>query len=60
MEYSYFCRVCDSEKIVEHSMKETPEIFCDKCKNLMVRQIYRTNFSLKGGGWAADLYSKNK
>jgi predicted nucleic acid-binding Zn ribbon protein len=41
-------------------MKETPEIFCDKCKNLMVRQIYKANFSLKGGGWAADLYSKKK
>lgn len=37
----------------------TKTINCDKCKGVMKRGVDLSSFQLLGGGWHADLYSKN-
>lgn len=37
--YDYFCKKCDITIEVNHSINESPEIHCEKCKKIMVRTI---------------------
>lgn len=54
MKYTYFCKKCNKEIEVEHSMKETPEIFCDTCNELMKIKIEGGGVIFKANGF----YSK--
>ena len=38
MNYIYYCKSCNKEKEVEHSIKESPEIKCE-CGEVMKRKI---------------------
>ena len=40
-------------------MSDPPPAKCDKCgkDGTMEKQMAKTNFELKGGGWAKDGYS---
>ena len=40
MEYIYFCKKCNNEKIIEHSIKEDPSIICEKCNEKMKIKIF--------------------
>lgn len=58
--FNYKCSSCDNgvaDVIVELPSSET--ITCDKCGAMMERQFPSSNFQLKGGGWAKDLYSSS-
>lgn len=54
--YNYVCETCEEEQEVVHSIKEQPEIKCEKCNSIMKRCISMCSFMLKGGGWAKDNY----
>lgn len=58
--YEYRCHDC--EQIFEEWQKdfEDREIPCPMCGAESKRLISNTAFVLKGGGWYADLYSKDK
>lgn len=56
--YDLQCPVCDATWEVQRSMNaDNPP--CPKCGHAPVTQLpARTSFTLRGGGWAADHYSK--
>lgn len=55
--FEFKCYKCSNqvEKLQKH---DDPAPKCDKCNDrpLMVRQVSRTSFALKGSGWAFDGY----
>ena len=59
--YQYKCSVCGAEAEVLQKM-DAPAPFCSQCPEdaaqapAMVKQVSRSSFVLKGGGWAADGY----
>ena len=61
--FEYQCDKCGHqvERLQKH---DDPPPYCEPCGEAlppeipyMTRQISRTNFRLKGGGWAADGYA---
>jgi putative FmdB family regulatory protein len=55
--YEYLCKACGHEFEREQRISEDPIKKCPSCGALKaVRQISRTSFVLKGGGWYSDLY----
>ena len=57
--YEYRCSSCDKKtELLQRFGASPPE--CDSCKVEMQRQISRTSFVLKGGGWFADSYSSEQ
>jgi putative FmdB family regulatory protein len=54
MFYQYHCTECENLKDVEHSMKENPEILCDKCNSIMKRVITGgCGVIYRGLGWVS-------
>lgn len=55
-------KCCSCGLIEEYLVKSTQnEMECPKCRSVMRRiSSFSGNFSLKGGGWFADGYSKSK
>ena len=59
--YQYKCSVCGVVAEVLQRM-DAPAPFCSTCaidegtSRQMVKQVSRSSFVLKGGGWAADGY----
>ena len=59
--YEYLCKGCGHEFEREQRISEDPLKKCPSCGALKaVRQISRTSFVLKGGGWYSDLYGSSK
>lgn len=58
--YDYKCGKCENIEEHVHSMKETPEIKCSECGEVMERMISRNfaGFSIKGG--TASIHWKEK
>jgi len=57
--YEYVCSACSEKlEIIQKISDPAPES-CPSCgaKETMGRQVSRSSFQLKGGGWYADLYS---
>jgi putative FmdB family regulatory protein len=55
--YEYLCKACGHEFEREQRISEAPVKKCPSCGALKARrQISRTSFVLKGGGWYSDLY----
>lgn len=54
--YEYACASCGKREEVLQRLDSPPPV-CEQCKYEMDKQISRTNFSLKGGGWYKDGYS---
>jgi putative FmdB family regulatory protein len=57
--YEYRCPKCGTEfeRLLKHSERDNPQP-CPKCDEKQTeKQISRTSFMLKGGGWADDGYS---
>lgn len=57
--YEYVCSACSSKLEIIQKMSDLAPDTCPSCgaKETMARQMSRTTFQLKGGGWYADLYS---
>jgi len=59
--YEYLCKGCGHEFEREQRISESPIKKCPACGALKARrQISRTSFVLKGGGWYSDLYGAAK
>ena len=57
--YDYACLVCNNEFELDQSINDDPIATCPKCLvSTQKRLISKTNFVLKGSGWAADNYAK--
>jgi len=49
--YRYICENCGYEKVVMHSMDESPKVICDKCGSVMKRSIGRVGVVFKSEGF---------
>lgn len=60
--YEYKCSKCGKELEVMHKVSDPAPAECPECKaqNTLERQVSRTSFQLKGGGWYSDLYGSSK
>jgi len=59
--YEYACKGCGHEFEREQRISEAPVKKCPSCGAQKARrQISRTSFVLKGGGWYSDLYAAPK
>jgi putative FmdB family regulatory protein len=60
--YEYQCEKCGAQLDVMQKIGEPPPKKCESCgaKGKMTRQVSRTSFVLKGGGWYSDLYGSSK
>ena len=55
--YEYLCKGCGHEFEREQRISDAPVKKCPSCGSLKARrQISRTSYVLKGGGWYSDLY----
>ena len=57
--YEYRCLVCGKHFEELQSFKDKPLETCKFCEGKVERVISQTSFSLKGGGWYKDGYSKS-
>ncbi len=57
--YEYVCSSCEAKLEIIQKMSDPAPESCPTCsaKQTMARQVSRSSFHLKGGGWYADLYS---
>jgi putative FmdB family regulatory protein len=57
--YTYACSKCKAEVEELQKFEDPPPPACSSCKEegSMKRQLSKSNFSLKGGGWADDGYA---
>lgn len=61
--YEFRCPKCAKVVEINRSMKDESPVYCcdENCGTIeMVQQISRSNFQLKGSGWASDGYSKTR
>jgi putative FmdB family regulatory protein len=60
--YEYQCEKCGKQIDVMQKIDAPPPAKCESCgaKGKMSRQVSRTSFVLKGGGWYSDLYGSSK
>jgi len=59
--YEYACKGCGHQFEREQRISDPPLKKCPSCGALKARrQISRTSFVLKGGGWYSDLYGAAK
>ncbi len=60
--YEYACEKCGTKIDVLQKMDDPAPAECEQCheKGTMARQVSRTSFVLKGGGWYSDLYGSSK
>lgn len=59
--YTYECTSCQDKFDAVHSFTENPHTVCKKCGGVLVKIIDTPPvFTLKGGGWYADGYSKKE
>jgi putative FmdB family regulatory protein len=57
--YEYECRSCQSLWEENQRITDPPREECPTCgKKTAIRLISRSSFSLLGGGWSKDNYSK--
>jgi putative FmdB family regulatory protein len=60
--YEYQCEKCGTQIDLMQKIGEPAPKKCESCgaKGKMSRQVSRTSFVLKGGGWYSDLYGSAK
>lgn len=51
--YTYICLKCKTLQEQEHSIMESPEIFCPQCNAQMSKKPGIAAVSFVGGGWAS-------
>ena len=55
--YEWYCSNCGHEEEILQEI-DAPSPVCLKCEKVMKKRISKSSFSLKGGGWYKDGYSK--
>lgn len=55
--YEYQCQSCQHEFEARQKFSDPPLTECPVCKGEVRKQISRTGFALKGGGWYQQSYS---
>lgn len=57
--YEYVCSSCEAKLELIQKVSDPAPDSCPSCgaAQTMARQVSRSSFQLKGGGWYADLYS---
>jgi putative FmdB family regulatory protein len=60
--YEYTCGSCGKTTDVLQKVSDGPPQVCPHCAKTgtLARQVSRSSFVLKGGGWYADLYGSTK
>jgi len=60
--YEYLCSKCHQLSDSLQKVNDPAPDVCPHCgaKQSLARQVSRTSFVLKGGGWYADLYGSSK
>lgn len=60
--YEYACEKCGKQLDLMQKVGAPPPETCEGCgaAGTMARQVSRTSFVLKGGGWYSDLYGSTK
>jgi len=60
--YEYLCSQCHQLSDALQKVNDPAPDVCPHCgaKQSLARQVSRTSFVLKGGGWYADLYGSSK
>lgn len=56
--YEYRCRSCGRIIEVMQRMNDRPMRKCGHCSGKLEKLISRSSFTLKGGGWSSEGYSK--
>jgi len=57
--YEYLCTKCGAHLEVMQGINDKPLRRCKECSGKLEKQISRTSFQLKGGGWYDSGYSKD-
>ena len=57
--FDYKCGKCEHVEEVLQKRKDPPPLFCSGCgtEGTLAKTIGGSNFQLKGGCWAKDLYA---
>lgn len=60
--YEYACSQCGETQDVMQKVSDPAPEKCEHCgaTGTLARQVSRTSFVLKGGGWYSDLYGSSK
>jgi putative FmdB family regulatory protein len=60
--YEYACSQCGKTVDVMQKIDDPAPEKCEQCgaSGTLAKQVSRTSFVLKGGGWYSDLYSSTK
>lgn len=58
--YEYNCIKCHKHFEIVQKITDAPTAKCPKCGNPSKRIISQTSFTLKGGGWYKDGYTKKQ
>ncbi|RKH48565.1 zinc ribbon domain-containing protein [Corallococcus sp. AB050B] len=60
--YEYGCSACGKTIDVLQKMSDPTPPACTACgaQNTLSKQVSRSSFHLKGGGWYSDLYGSTK
>ena len=58
--YEYQCNACSNKFELRQKFSDPPAQECPKCGGEVVKMISSAAFSLKGGGWHAEGYNKDK
>lgn len=60
--YEYGCSQCGKTQDVLQKISDPAPSKCEHCgaEDTLSRQVSRTSFVLKGGGWYSDLYGSSK
>ncbi len=57
--YEYRCTKCEDLIEVLQKINDRPLRKCKKCSGRLEKQVSRTAFQLKGGGWFSSGYTKS-
>ena len=55
--YRYVCEKCGARTEVIQKVSDAPLKRCQKCRGKLEKDVSRTSFQLKGGGWYLTDYS---
>ncbi len=58
--YEYQCSSCNNKFELRQKFSDPPATECPQCGGQVAKIISSSAFSLKGGGWYAEGYSKGK
>ncbi len=58
--YEYQCDSCGNQFELKQKFSDEPAQECPKCGGPIKKLISQSAFALKGSGWYAEGYSKNK